>query len=113
MLFLSSRARGRQIDIWSASTAGEALEVVGSLYRRPTTAALSSRWDLLLRFGCRPAATEVRHDQRDDRDEVDLPEQRLGHRKRVAEVRASGEIAVAEGREVREAEVDTPRDGRR
>ena len=88
-----SRASGTGVRIGDPGTGG---------YRFPPSGA-----------GRRPAAAEVRDDQRDDRHEVDLPEQRLGHRQRVAEVGARGEVSVADRGEGGEAEVQAVRHGRR
>src|SRR4029078_7016396 len=49
---------------------------------------------------------EPAHEDRHDRDEIDLPEQRLQHRERSSQAGRGREIAVADGREGDEAEVE-------
>src|SRR3954452_10283185 len=54
--------------------------------------------------GPAPARDEVRDDDRDHRDEVDLAGERLRRRERVAEVAPRRQVAVADRRERHEAE---------
>src|SRR4029077_18673228 len=61
----------------------------------------------------RAAATEVRHEQGDDCDEVDLSQERLGCRQRVAQVGACGQVSIADRRKSGKAEVQAVRDARR
>src|SRR5215208_1951299 len=47
-----------------------------------------------------------RHEARDERDEEDLPEERLEHRERLREADRRGEVAETERRQRNEAEVE-------
>src|SRR2546430_10148700 len=53
------------------------------------------------------AATEIGDNQGDDRDQVDLPQQGLGHRQGVAEIGASREVAVAHRSEEHTSELQS------
>src|ERR1700677_4446826 len=61
----------------------------------------------------RPADTpQIRDQHGHNGDQVDLPEQCLEYRQRMAQVAAGSQIAVADGTEGREAEVQAARHAR-
>ena len=77
--------------------------------RRARSSSSATLGRALRRRGRLARPAEVADDQRHHRDQVDLADQHLEHAQRVAEVGAGGEVAVADGRQRREAEVQAVR----